>query len=81
VRDAWFQLKEAQGRPISRDRLAILFLTAATGSAIRARVAAVTGAGAEPHVAVQIAPHLARAAQAVRAIIARGTGPTGSDAA
>lgn len=80
VRDRWLLLKEAQGQPVSRVRLARLQAIRATSPAICARIAAVTGADGTPHVAVQIAPHLARAAQKVRAIIARDTGPTGGDA-
>ncbi|OWU83825.1 hypothetical protein ATO6_15460 [Oceanicola sp. 22II-s10i] len=81
VEDSWFLLKEAQGAPISPDRLRTLQLTAGTAPAVRARVAAVTGANAAPHVGHQIAPHIARARQAVLRILAKRSAATGGDAA
>lgn len=77
AQDAWFALKEAQGFPIGPE--ALLRLTPAHLTGPSAQVIPLPRAGA--HVAEQIEPHRKSALAKVRAMIARGTGPTGGDAA
>jgi hypothetical protein len=81
VQDAWFALKEAQGCPIGPDALLRLTPVHLTGTDLPPSAEVIDLSWGGAHVAEQIEPHRKGALAKVRAIIARGTGPTGGDAA